>query len=129
VTFNEELFYNAEDETTAIPIVKAVKVVDVLHKASEITDAGEAIELPITEGEDLLLSASTKQQLRGEPSDITQLLEGQSSKRAPKVEPARSTSLASKSMEIRAGRREIGLLTPNPTPEPEQLGADGEAPQ
>jgi hypothetical protein len=71
VTFNKELFYNAEDKTTAIPVVKAVKVIDVLHKAGEITDAGEAIKLPIAEGEDLLLSASTKQQLRGEPSDIT----------------------------------------------------------
>jgi hypothetical protein len=129
VTFNKELFYNADDKTTAIPVVKAVKVVDVLHKAGEITDAGEAIKLPIAEGEDLLLSASAEQQLRGEPSDKTQLLEGQSSERAPEVEPARSISLAGKSIEIRAGRQEIGLLTPNPTPEPEQLGADREAPQ
>jgi hypothetical protein len=71
VTFNKELFYNADNKTTAIPVVKAVKVVDVLYKASKITDVGEAIKLPIAEGEDLLLSASTKQQLRGEPLDKT----------------------------------------------------------
>jgi sensor domain CHASE-containing protein len=61
VTFNKELFYNTEEETTTIPVVKAVGVVDVLYKASEITDTGEAIKLSIAEGEDLLLSASTKQ--------------------------------------------------------------------
>jgi hypothetical protein len=57
--------------TTAIPIIKAVKVVDVLYKASKITDTEEVIKLPIAEGEDLLLSASTKQQLRGKPLDKT----------------------------------------------------------
>jgi hypothetical protein len=71
VTFNEELFYDADDKTTAIPVVKAVKVVDVLYKAGKITDAGEVIKLPIAEGEDLLLSASAEQQLGGEPLDKT----------------------------------------------------------
>jgi hypothetical protein len=71
VTFNKELFYDADDETTAIPVVEVVKVVDVLYKAGEIIDVGEAIKLPIAEGEDLLLSASAKQQLRGKPLDKT----------------------------------------------------------
>ena len=38
-----------------------------LYKTSKIVNAGEAIKLPITEGEDLSLNLPAKQQLRGKP--------------------------------------------------------------
>lgn len=129
VTFNEELFYNQVDESTALPVAEAVEVVEVLHEPGEIVDAGEAIELPIAEGEDLSLESPSARQLGGKPSGEARLVEGQSSnERAPEVETTRSVSLAGKPMEIRVGRQELGLLSPDPTPEPEQLAAGGEAP-
>jgi hypothetical protein len=64
VTFNEQLFYDKGDESTAILITKLSKVVKLLYEEDEIVNAGEAIKLPITE--DLSLGSSTKQQLRGE---------------------------------------------------------------
>jgi hypothetical protein len=129
VTFNEQLFYDKGDESTAIPITESSKVVELLHEEDEIVDAGEAIELPITE--DLSLGSSTEQQLGGEVQEGSRMLEGQSSmERAPGPETARAASLAGKPLEIRAGRyRDIGLLSPDPTPEPERLDANREAPQ
>jgi hypothetical protein len=49
--------------------------------------------------------------------------------RAPRPETARAASLAGKPLEIRAGRYcDIGLLSPDPTPKPERLDANREAP-
>jgi hypothetical protein len=63
VTFNKQLFYNKGDKSTAVLTTKLSKVVKLLYKEDKIVNIGEAIKLPITE--DLLLSSSTKQQLRG----------------------------------------------------------------
>ena len=129
VTFNEELFYEADDESTAIPVTETPAIVELLHEDVEVVNMGEAIELPITE-QDLSLGSSTEQQLGGEVQEESRSLEGQSSEeRAPGLETVRAASLASKPLEIRAERnRNIGLLSPDPTPEPERPDADGEAP-
>jgi hypothetical protein len=130
VTFNEELFYNPGDESTAIPVEEAAAVVDFLHEPDEIIDVGDAIELPIAEG-DLSLGSPTERQLGGDAREEPRLLDGQSSiEGAPEAETARAASLAGKPLEIRAGRQqEIGLLSPDPTPEPELPSVGGEAPE
>ena len=129
MTFNEELFYEADDELTAIPVTETPAIVELLHEDVEVVNMGEAIELPITE-QDLSLGSSTEQQLGGEVQEESRSLEGQSSEeRAPGLETVRAASLASKPLEIRAERnRNIGLLSPNLTLEPKQLDADREAP-
>jgi hypothetical protein len=63
VTFHKQLFHNKRDQSTAIPITKLSKVVKLLYKDNKIVNIREAIKLSIIE--DLLLSLSTKQQLRG----------------------------------------------------------------
>lgn len=129
VTFNEELFYDKKDESTAIPIAEVPTVIQLLHEDDEIVDVGE-IELPTTE-QDLSLASSTERQLGGEVQEGPLPLEGQSSiERAPEPDTARAASLAGKPLEIRAERHQvIGLHTPDPTPEPERPDRDGEAPQ
>jgi len=56
VTFNKELFYS-RDKLDAIPALEATAVIKILYKTSEIVHAGDAIELPITEREDLSLAS------------------------------------------------------------------------
>ena len=102
-----------------------------LYKTSKIVNAGEAIKLPITEGEDLSLNLPAKRQLRGKPLEGGQLLEGQSStNQAPEDKTTRLVSLASKLIEICAEQQDLGLLLPNPTPKPnnKQLSKDLDAP-
>lgn len=71
VTFNKKLFFNKKDKLTTIPVKEVVSIIEILHKSSKIVAVEEAIKLPSTKEEDLLLKISTKRQLRGEALEET----------------------------------------------------------